>query len=306
MEKNEKDNRLMDYDRVFELYEIYKPNRNAYLRLQRCWYNYLKIYRNIENPAESDITVFDIPKADQDYFYYSVIKEKMLKDYTSSKRNKIEKKLKECQRDNASKGIQVIEERNHSFEHIYSRNHFSGRNTSEKIADFMKKSEKEKKKTYEEFCGHFTNYFRTAPPTYEDFLLNPIMSVHDYKMSKLTSDIPPENIDNVVLKIIIQVLREKFNLKINYDEIELCLYKLKHLEDDNSGISISDFEDEEFPLIFEDYYKMVIYGREDEYTEEDKIQIEKEYEDLRKRYIEYNYYSDKLARLKDFYTIDTV
>ena len=59
-------------------------------------------------------------------------------------------------------------------------------------------------------------------------------------------------------------------------------------------------------MIFEDYYKMVIYGREDEYTEEDKIQIEKEYEDLRKRYIEYNYYSDKLARLKDFYTIDTV
>ena len=43
---------------------------------------------------------------------------------------------------------------------------------------------------------------------------------------------------------------------------------------------------------------------EDEYTEEDKIQIEKIYEDLRKRYIEYNYYSDKLARLKDFYTID--
>lgn len=306
MEKNEKDNRLMDYDRVFELYEIYKPNRNAYLRLQRCWYNYLKIYRNIENPAESDITVFDMPKADQDYFYYSVIKEKMLKDYTNSKRNKIEKKLKECQRDNASKGIQVIEERNHSFEHIYSRNHFSGRNTSEKIADFMKKSEKEKKKTYEEFCEQFTNYFRTVPPTYEDFLLNPIMSVHDYKMSKLTSDIPPENIDNVVLKIIVQVLREKFNLKINYDEIELCLYKLKHLEDDNTGISISDFEDEEFPLIFEDYYNMVIYGREDEYTEKDKIQIEKEYEDLRKRYIEYSYYSDKLARLKDFYTIDTV
>lgn len=303
MAKSRKKNPLMDYDRIFELYEISRKSksiRTIYTRLQRASNDYLKKYRNIEKPSK----ILDLPKADQDYFYYSVIKEDMLKGVTTSKRNRIENKLKECQRDNASKGMQVIEERNHSFEHIHSRNHFSGRNTSEKIADFMKKSEKEKKQAYEEFCKHFTSYYHTEPPTYDDFLLNPLMNVYDYKMAKLTSDIPPENIDNVVLKIVVQVLREKFNLKINYDEIELCLYKLKHLEDDNNGMSISDFEDEEFPLIFDDYYKMVTYGREDEYTEEDKIQIEKEYEDLRKRYIEYNYYSDKLARLKDFYTID--
>lgn len=291
----------MDYDRIFELYEISRKSksiRTIYKRLQTACGDYLKKYRNIEKPSESDMTILDLPKEDQDFFYYSVIKEDMLKDVTISKRNRIEKRLKECQRNQISEGIQVIEERNHSLEHIYSRNYSLDGN------DFMKKREKEKKQAYEEFCKHFINYYHTEPPTYNDFLLNPRMSVYDYKMSKVTSDIPPESIDTIVLRIVVQILREKFNLKINYDEIELALYKLIHLEDDNNGMSISDFEDEEFPLIFDDYYKMVTYGREDEYTEEDKIQIEKEYEDLRKRYIEYNYYSDKLARLKDFYTID--
>lgn len=301
MAKSRKNNPLMDYDRIFELYEISRKSksiRTIYKRLQTACGDYLKKYRNIEKPSESDMTILDLPKEDQDFFYYSVIKEDMLKDVTISKRNRIEKRLKECQRNQISEGIQVIEERNHSLEHIYSRNYSLDGN------DFMKKREKEKKQAYEEFCEHFINYYHTEPPTYNDFLLNPRMSVYDYKMSKVTSDISPESIDTIVLRIVVQILREKFNLKINYDEIELALYKLIHLEDNNNGMSISDFEDEEFPLIFDDYYKMVTYGREDEYTEEDKIQIEKEYEDLRKRYIEYNYYSDKLARLKDFYTID--
>lgn len=55
MAKSRKDNPLMDYDRIFELYEISRKSksiRTIYMRLQRAGNDYLKKYRNIEKPSK--------------------------------------------------------------------------------------------------------------------------------------------------------------------------------------------------------------------------------------------------------------
>ena len=236
------------------------------------------------------MSLYDLRKSEQDYFICYEIKEKMITTlpYAVS-RNKIENNLKEHMKDSLVEGERYLKERNSVIERIKKRDYVEPND-----------SEQKKKQAYQEFCETWKYFFHTQPPTFESFLKRPDLSVYDYMKSKEFGIDVEDKVDKVTLNIVLEVLQLKLGLEIDFEAIENCIIEAS-LNRYDGDFDVSFYDDEKFPLTFQEYWEEQIDGDKSKFSDEEIKAIEDDYNKLRTFFINQNKYHYMFTNLKQFY-----
>ena len=293
MEKRGKRGEKMDYDKIFELYNIRRTNLSENkLRARR---NDLsrKLKKYLERKGLSGTSWFDLPGYLQDDFICYEIKDKMLKKLSPDEQKVITKKLDNYVRNSLAQGARLRGNRNEAItESFYKR-------------DYVKEgaSDKEIDEAYQELCENWVAFHgdQLKPPTKYEFQKNPNRSVYDYTMSNTDDSNELESdLHDIVLSILVKVLEEKVGLKIDYDGIKECLWELHRLDREKVGIDLSIFEFERFPETFEEYWKEVSQGSEENKLE--KEEAKQIYDKASKTIMKMSMVQQCLRTLSNFYS----
>ena len=281
----------MDYETIYDLYGINKNqiSKNEERRIRKNLTSWLKIYLQTRRYSEK-LSLYDLRKSEQDYFICYEIKDKMIATlpYAVSN-NKIENKLKEYMRDSLVEGERYLKERNSVIERIKKRYYVESND-----------SEQKKKQAYQEFCETWKYFFHTQPPTFESFLKCPDLSVYDYMKSKEFGIDVEDKVDKVTLNIVLEVLKLKLGLEIDFEAIENCIIEAS-LNRYDGEFDVSFYDDEKFPLTFQEYWDEQIDGDKSEFSDEEIKAIEDDYNKLRTFFINQNKYHYMFTNLKQFY-----
>lgn len=281
----------MDYETIYDLYGINKNriSKNEDRRIRKNLTSWLKMYLQTCGYS-GKLSLYDLRKSEQDYFICYEIKDKMINTlpYAVS-RNKIENKLKIYMRDILVEGERYLKERNSVIERIKKRDYVG-----------LKDSEQKKKQAYQEFCETWKYFFHTQPPTFESFLKRPNLSVYDYMKSKEFGIDVEDKVDKITLNIVLEVLKEKLGLEIDFEAIENCIIEAS-LNRYDGEFDVSFYDDEKFPLTFQEYWNEQIDGDKSKFSDEEIKAIEDDYNKLRTFFINQNKYHYMFTNLKHFY-----
>ena len=220
---------------------------------------------------------------------YDTKSERLLTDHLQI--HKIENNLKEYMRDSLVEGERYLKERNSVIERIKKRDYVG-----------LKDSEQKKKQAYQEFCETWKYFFHTQPPTFESFLKRPSpkLSVYDYMKSKEFGIDVEDKVDKVTLNIVLEVLKETLGLEIDFEAIENCIIEAS-LNRYDGDFDVSFYDDEKFPLTFQEYWDEQIDGDKSEFSDEEIKAVEDDYNKLRTFFINQNKYHYMFTNLKQFY-----
>lgn len=283
----------MDYDTIFDLYginrKLFTKNDDRWIRqaLTRWLSDYLKSLGYPEN-----LRLYDLKQSEQDYFICIEIKDKLKKATTNRySDDKIQKKLDERLKGSMVYGEQYLKERNSVIENVKKRDYVKDNAT-----------DKQKEQAYQEFCETWRYFFHTQPPTYKSFLGHPNLSVYDYMKSKEFGLDVSDRVNEIVIKIILEVLNKKLGLEIDVSEIEDCIIKSCQNYYDGE-FDVSFYEDEIFPETFEKFWNEQIDGEMSEYSEEEIMSIKENYEKMRTFLVKAYGYQSTLNKLRNFYTV---
>lgn len=281
----------MDYETIYNLYGINKNkiSKNEDRRIRKNLTSWLKIYLQTRRYSEK-LSLYDLRKSEQDYFICYEIKDKMIATlpYAVS-RNKIENNLKEHMKDSLVEGERYLKERNSVIERIKKKYYVESND-----------SEQKKKQAYQEFCETWKYFFHTQPPTFESFLKCPDLSVYDYMKSKEFGIDVEDKVDKVTLNIVLEVLKEKLGLEIDFEAIENCIIEAS-LNRYDGDFDVSFYDDEKFPLTFQEFWDEQIDGDKSRFSDEEIKAIEDDYNKLRTFFINQNKYHYMFTNLKQFY-----
>ena len=281
----------MDYKTIYDLYGINKNriSKNEDRRIRKNLTSWLKMYLQTRHYSEK-LCLYDLRKSEQDYFICYEIKEKMITTLPHAvSRNKIENNLKEHMKDSLVEGERYLKERNSVIERIKKRDYVEPND-----------SEQKKKQAYQEFCETWKYFFHTQPPTFESFLKRPDLSVYDYMKSKEFGIDVEDKVDKVTLNIVLEVLKEKLGLEIDFEAIENCIIEAS-LNRYDGDFDVSFYDDEKFPLTFQEYWDEQIHGDKSRFSDEEIKAIEDDYNKLRTFFINQNKYHYMFTNLKQFY-----
>lgn len=283
----------MDYDKIFELYNIKRTKlsenkiRNHRSFLFRAFKKYL------EKKGLSGTSWFDLPEYLQDEFICYEIKDKMLKKLSPDEQRVITKKLDQYMRNSLAQGARLLGKRNEAIASDFFK------------TDYLKEgaTDKEIEEAYQELCKNWWAFHgdQLKPPTKYEFQKNPNRSIYDYTMSKAdeANELEPE-LHDIVLSILVRVLEEKVGLKIDYDGIKECLWELHWLAREKADMDLSIFEFERFPETFEEYWTTVSQGSEEnKVTKEEAKQI---YDRASEAIMKESMVSQRLRTLSNFYS----
>ena len=106
--------------------------------------------------------------------------------------------------------------------------------------------------------------------------------------------------DKVTLNIVLEVLKEKLGLEIDFEAIENCIIEAS-LNRYDGEFDVSFYDAEKFPLTFPDYWDEQIDGDKREFSDEEIKAIEDDYNKLRTFFINQNKYHYMFTNLKQFY-----
>lgn len=281
----------MDYETIYNLYGINKNkiSKNEDRRIRKNLTSWLKIYLQTRRYSEK-LSLYDLRKSEQDYFICYEIKDKMIATlpYAVS-RNKIENNLKEHMKDSLVEGERYLKERNSVIERIKKRDYVESND-----------SEQKKKQAYQEFCETWKYFFHTQPPTFESFLKRPDLSVYDYMKSKEFGIDVEDKVDKVTLNIVLEVLKLKLGLEIDFEAIENCIIEAS-LNRYDGDFDVFFYDDEKFPLTFQEFWDEQIDGDKSRFSDEEIKAIEDDYNKLRTFFINQNKYHYMFTNLKQFY-----
>ena len=268
--------KLFDYDTIFDIYElknIQKEDRDRIRQnIRRKWKSYLK------DLGKENTDWNDLEKTEQDRFIYYEISDMMKAEHIEkSVLKRIDSKIQKAMSDSLLEAERNIEAENDRVINVWKRYWKEG--------DPLWRI----KKGYEQFCKDMTNYNNRIPlPTFEEFKRAPLR-IYDYVQDYIYSPHIEENyvdfsmVNDVLMRIVLQVLEEKLNLKIDRTLIEEALRYTQSFKS-----KIADLEQ----CQFEEFSP--------EYSEDFEITKE-EFETEVKRLGEYYTYKKKLQKLKPFY-----
>lgn len=295
MDKENKPKRL-DYNDIYALYELTDSPKKKTIR-ERIK-NRLKSYTELEFE--------DLDILEQTYFLCYEIKDMMLKLYCDkSSYNTIEKNLEKRIEESGLVDNIAIAEHNNRMNNLYETKFLKNgkKRALKKNFDKRYNDNYEKQRFYDEFCKEWSKSRKDTPPDFETFCEYPHMSPYDWLMTELQEKeyrVPQNEIDRFVYRIILEILEERFNLRIDYDGIEDCLEKAYHPKDKELEERLYEFKFEPFPLTFEEYVNTT------ECTEEEIAELRLDYEKAKKRFAERERAFTKMKNLKNFYTIDEI
>lgn len=295
MDKENKPKRL-DYNEIYALYELTNSPKKKTIR-ERIR-NRLKSY--------TKLNFGDLSEQEQTYFLCYEIKDLMLRLYCDkSSYKKIEQNLEKRIEESGLVDNTAIAEHNNRMDNLYETKFLKNgkKRALKKNFDKRYKDNYEKQRIYDEFCKEWCKSRKDTPPDFETFCEYPYMSPYDWMMTELQERefrVPQDRIDRFVFRIILEILEERFHLKIDYDEIEDCLEKAYYPKDTELEDYINEFYLDGFPSKFEEY------AVTKECTEEEIAELRLDYEKAKKRFAERERAFDKLSSLKNFYTIDEI
>ena len=251
--------RKIDYDTIFAFYEVRrkpgKEGENEIRALRKVISERLEKYLARMNLSDKEWP--QIPENYRNIFVYIKIKDRMLKGKDEKFKQKIQKKIDDCLLDDAEKGSILFTRRNAAIKNFLYKDDYIAKDASVS----------EKKNAYKDFCQNWQDYNKWIdPPSYNDFVKNPNLSIYDYMMNEIENESMFDSaINDVVLRIVVKVLEDKFGLKIDYAGIKECFqtfYEINQEED----FDLSLFDTEPFPETFEEFKSMVTesIGEQDE------------------------------------------
>ncbi|MFR7475489.1 hypothetical protein [Frisingicoccus sp.] len=267
--------KLFDYDTIFDIYELKNKNKEDRDRIRqnirRKWKSYLK------ELGKGNTDWNGLEKTEQDRFIYYEIRDILIREHTENNTKKrIDSKIQKAMSDSLLEAERLIEAENDRVINVWKRYWKEG--------DPLWKI----KRGYEQFCKDMTDYNNRIPlPTFEEFQIAPLR-IYDYVQDLIHSSDDGKYVDismvnDVLIRIILQVLEEKLNLKIDRALVQKAL---RYTQSFNS--KIADVEQ----LQFEEFYP--------EYSEDFEMTKE-EFESEVKKLGEYYKYKRMLQNLKPFY-----
>lgn len=283
----------MDYDTIFDLYGINRDSLsvNEERGLRQSLTRWLKAYLKSQGYPEN-MRLYDLKQTEQDYFICIVIKKKLIEAFPYQlSEDKIQKKLDERLKESLVYGEQYLKERNSVIENVKKRDYV-----------VEKATERQKEQAYQEFCDTWKYFFHTQPPAYKSFLRHPNLSVYDYMKSKEFGLDVSDRVNEVIIKIILEVLKKKLGLEIDVSAIEDCIIESCQNYYDGE-FDVSFYEDEVFPETFEKYWNEQVDGDMSEYSEEEIKSIKEDYEKMRTFLVKAHGYQSALNKLGNFYTV---
>lgn len=295
MDKENKPKRL-DYNEIYALYELTNSPKKKTIR-ERIR-NRLKSY--------TKLNFGDLSEQEQTYFLCYEIKDLMLRLYCDkSSYKKIEQNLEKRIEESGLVDNIAIAEHNNRMDNLYETKFLKNgkKRALKKNFDKRYKDNYEKQRIYDEFCKEWCKSRKDTPPDFETFCEYPHMSPYDWMMTELQERefrVPQDRIDRFVFRIILEILEERFNLRIDYAGIEDCLEKAYYPKDTELEDYINEFYLDGFPSKFEEY------AVTKECTEEEIAELRLDYEKAKRRFAERERAFDKLSSLKNFYTIDKI
>lgn len=284
--------RKVDYDKIWEVYEIPKISKNKDRAKRKTissyWDQYLK-----ELGKPEDFPWEGLSKLEQDKFIYVKIKDLMKNRYAKQKWKDIEKKINRYIHNSPLAVEERIQTSNESKNNLY-RNH---RVTTHSDAD--------KKNAYNALRSDIQAISGTPLPTREEFEKRLSLNAAAYpeeaggegktkKQQIRAYDFIIGNVEirldsmltmGVYVRIILKVLEEKHGLKVDYDMIDKCLLCREEFYEYCSQKGYKRDDDWDFPMEYDEKLKMT----------------EEEYKELKERYTEYLFYRKKLNELKPLY-----
>lgn len=300
----------VDYDKIWEVYEIPKISKNKDRAKRKTissyWDEYLKELGKPENfPWES------LTKLEQDKFIYIKIRKLMKDRYVVSDKAwaDIENKINRYIHNSPLAVDERIQARNESEINLY-RNHQTTTNSKAK-----------KQKAYNALRRDIQANVGVPLPTQKDFekmlSLNaetggegkakkqPIRA-YDFVVGDNLIGVDPMLIMGVYQRIILKVLEEKHGLKVDYDMIDQCLLcskefreycRYKNIDVENYGKLTEEYVESEDG----EKSKVVYIKFPTEYDADNMDMTEEEFKELKERYAEYLFYKKKLDELKPLY-----
>ena len=109
-----------------------------------------------------------------------------------------------------------------------------------------------------------------------------------------------DKVDKVTLNIVLEVLKETLGLEIDFEAIENCIIEAS-LNRYDGDFDVSFYDDEKFPLTFQEYWDEQIDGDKSEFSDEEIKAVEDDYNKLRTFFINQNKYHYMFTNLKQFY-----
>lgn len=284
--------RKVDYDKIWEVYEIRKDPKNRNRAERRAISRHLDKYLKKLGKPE-DFPWESLSKLEQDKFIYIEIREFMKNHYVPDPAwEDIEKKINRYIH-NTPLGVEErIQTSNESKNNLY-RNH---RVTTHSDADKMD--------AYYALRNDIQANAGIPMPTYKEFekrlSLNTVcpeeaggkrktkkqpIRAYDYIMSDAEIRLDPMLTMGVYVRIILKVLEEELDLKVDYNMIDQCLLCREEFYEYCRHKGYERNDDWDFPMEYDEKLEMT----------------EEEYEELKERYAEYLFYKKKLNELKPLY-----
>ena len=298
--KNGKQNKICDYDMIYELYGIKRSqyDKNELKRLtQYISRNFRKYLKDINCEK---LTWNDLSQQRIDYFVCTVIKDYMMEEAKAKSSGSVAKKnIEEYLLNNIAQAEKNIEDKNDTIDNLRKRDYFDENSRNEK-----------KEEAYKQFCKNWEKLTFQPVPSYKTFLKNPNLSIHDYLMAEkftpLDYDIEVyrQKMNEIVLNIVVEILSKLVDLKIDYDTIQESLEYILSQRNDECSELMEMYQFEPFEYSREEYVNNVIKGREQEYSEEDIENLKQDYDNLQNRMLESFYHMERLRNLEKLYKVN--
>lgn len=227
-QKNNPNADKMDYDKIYDLYEISKEDNKD--RIRRNLKRWLKKY--IEKEGISAQTYYDMNEMEQIKFIAFEIKEKMLSEHPDTHiQKKVQKNIDDYVKNSLYKAKMLLKLQNESLKNIHD------------TPNFRKGDKNSEENAYKKFCTEWNQVNSSLPPSYETFVSNPHLSIYDYMKNMETEhqedfayfEFERHETQSIIMSIILKVLKDLIGLEIDYEEIKDCienLYSLNSLDYD--------------------------------------------------------------------------
>lgn len=285
--------RKVDYDKIWEVYEIPEDQELYHRARQRIrngpWREYLKELGKPENfPWDC------LSKLEQDKFIYDKIKDFMIKNYVPPRK----KKTVERDVDNyiANSPLAVdkrIQTSNESKDNLYRDHRVTTHSDADKMDAYnalrsdIQANAGIPLPTREEFEKRLSLNTAACPEEAggEGKTKKQPIRAYDYIMSDAEIRLDPMLTMGVYVRIILKVLEEELNLKVDYNMIDQCLLCREEFYEYCRHKGYERNDDWDFPMEYDEKLEMT----------------KEEYEELKEKYAEYLFYRKKLNELKPLY-----
>lgn len=268
--------REIDYDLIFDLYEVGRYNPRETHRVRQLLRRYFDGYCQENNLKDRSWPKLD--RDQQNQFIFHTIRKPMEKRVSQSIHAMIERNLNTYAKTHLVDGLHEAKKHNITTSQLMVRYDITATSC-----------QKEKQKAYNHLCDTLRTHNNKMPvPSYDEFVNNPLRP-YDYIMSYESEQNDNQAQDytsletDYVMQILLKVVQDKLGLEIDFDILRNCIHTFMH----PNVPELELFDKGGFPLEYDSSFGIT----------------ETEFKEAKKNFLKYLECQNKLNTLDGLYTI---